>query len=69
MSEKEKIVGTKIKLLRKKKGITLRELARRAGFTAAYISLIENSKVDPSLHSLRKISEALDVSILSLIHI
>ncbi len=57
-------VGSRIREKRQEKGISIRELARRTGFTASFISQVENEKANVSLDSLRRIATALDVQIL-----
>lgn len=52
----------KIKNQRKKKGITIKELAKKIGYTDAYISQIETGKVVPSIKVLKKIVDVLDLS-------
>ena len=47
-------LGTKIKELRKKKGLTQIELSERTGLTERTIQRIENHEVEPSKHSLKK---------------
>ena len=59
------MIGTKIRELRTKKKLTLTKLAESAGFTPSYISQIERNIIQPSISSLRKISEALEVPIYS----
>lgn len=59
------MIGTKIRELRTEKSMTLTELARMTDFTASYISQLERNIIQPSLSSLRKISEALGVPIYS----
>lgn len=48
-------------------GLSLREVARRTNLTASFLSQIENKKANPSLDSLRRLSEVLGVSILDLL--
>lgn len=55
-------VGHRIKVLRKRLGLSQRELARRAGITNASVSLIERSQMSPSVASLKKILDSLGVS-------
>ena len=57
------MLGFRIREIRKRKGLTLNELAEKTQFTSGYLSQIERDLIDPSLSSLRKISYALDVSI------
>lgn len=54
-------LANKIIELRKKKGISQRELAQIAGLSPTYISMVENGKKSPTLKSLEKISNALDI--------
>ncbi len=43
------------------KGFTLEDVASRCGYSKALISRIENNNVSPSIESLSKIAEALDL--------
>jgi transcriptional regulator with XRE-family HTH domain len=54
-------VGVRLKELRNVRGISLRSLAKKVGVSASFISQVEQNKCRPSLNTLRKISEALDV--------
>lgn len=56
-------IGSKIRRLRKIKGLTLQQVAEGAGCTAAHVSLIENDKTSPSIASLKNISEVLGARI------
>ncbi|MDZ7853052.1 MAG: cupin domain-containing protein [Halomonas sp.] len=56
-------VGARLKQLRLSRGLSQRELAKRAGVTNSTISLIEQNNVSPSVSSLKKILDALPVSI------
>lgn len=56
-------VGTQLRLLRQERNMSQRELAKRAGVTNSSISLIELNSVSPSVSSLKKILDALSVSI------
>ena len=47
-------LGTKIKELRTKQGLTQIELAEKTGLTERTIQRIENHEVEPSKHSLKK---------------
>ena len=53
-------LGTKIKELRKKKGLTQIELSERTELTERTIQRIENHEVEPSKHSLKKIGNVLN---------
>lgn len=54
-------LGEKIRARRKEMGVTLRELAAQTDLTHSFISLVERDQADPSITSLRRIAEALDV--------
>jgi len=59
----EQDVGSRIKTRRNELGLTMRELGRRTGLSASFISQLERSKTKVSLDSLRLIAEHLDISI------
>jgi transcriptional regulator with XRE-family HTH domain len=52
-------VGHRIALLRKRSGMSLRQLAASSGVTAAMISYIERGRSSPSLATLQKLLSAL----------
>ncbi len=51
--------GTLLRALRARRGLTLRELASRAGLSASFLSAVEQGKANPSLGALRRIAAAL----------
>ena len=55
------MLGEHVRNMRKKRGITLKELAEKTGLSIGYISQIERDLTDPSLSTLRKLSAALDI--------
>lgn len=55
--------GRRLRTLREAKGLSQRALARRAGVSNATISLIEHGRTDPSLGMLKKILDAMSVSV------
>lgn len=55
-------VGKKVRRRRKQLGMSLHQLAKDAGLTASFLSLVENGKSNPSVESLRYISAALGVA-------
>ena len=59
--------GTNIRRYRLEQKLSLRELGERASVSASLISQVENGRIDPSISSLRRIAEALDVSIFYLL--
>jgi transcriptional regulator with XRE-family HTH domain len=54
-------VGEKIKTIRTEKGLSLKDLADRTGFSTALLSQVENHLVSPSLGMMIKIARALNV--------
>ena len=56
-------VGSRLRLVREKQGLSQRELARRAGVTNGTISLIEQNKNSPSVASLRKVLQGIPMSL------
>jgi len=56
-------VGEKIKQIREEKGLSLKDVAERSGFSSALLSQIENHMVSPPLGTLATLSKALDVEI------
>jgi transcriptional regulator with XRE-family HTH domain len=53
-------LGDKIRTLRKKLGMTQKELAEQVGLTPSFISQLEKNLISPSLDSLLKLSEKLN---------
>jgi transcriptional regulator with XRE-family HTH domain len=61
-------VGKKIQTLRLEKGLTLPELAAKAGVSKGFVFQIEDDeKTNPSLETLNKIARALDVTLAELL--
>jgi len=56
-------VGAKLKTYRQKCGYTMRGLASQACVTASFISMIESGKTSPTIITLQKILEAMNVSV------
>jgi transcriptional regulator with XRE-family HTH domain len=56
-----------IRAFRKQRGLSLRELASKSGLSPSLVSQVERGISEPSISSLRKIAEALDVSIFYLL--
>jgi len=56
-------IGSVLKKARLEKGMTLEDLSSRCGYSKALISRIENNSVSPSIGSLTKISEFLDLKL------
>lgn len=56
------ILGSKLRMLREEQGLTQGELAGQAGVSGGLIGQIEQGKVQPSLQTVERVSEALGVS-------
>ena len=57
---KEKIdIGPKIRAVRLKKGLKLKDVARETGLSVSLISKVENNNTSPSLSTLIKLSKAI----------
>ena len=56
-------IGARLQLVRKSKGLSQRELAKRVGVTNSTISLIEQNKVSPSVSSLKKVLDGIPISL------
>ena len=59
--------GEKIKTIRKKRGLTQRELAEKLGTTPQNLAQYENNKRNPKYWTLQNIAEALQVNIKELL--
>ncbi len=56
-------LGERIKRQRMKSGLRSMELAEKSGLSAGFISQMERNLVNPSISTLKKIADALDVPI------
>lgn len=59
----QKKLGTQLRELRMRLGISIRTLATRTGFSPSFISQLEADAVSPSIASLERISSELGVSL------
>jgi transcriptional regulator with XRE-family HTH domain len=55
--------GDKIREVRERKGLTMREVAERAGLSESLISQIERNKVSPAMDTLLKIVDILEMDL------
>lgn len=60
------LVGARIKVLRKEKGLSQEALGEKGGFHFTYIGQVERGEKNISLVNLAKIAEALEVNITQL---
>ncbi len=56
-------IGKRLRELRQERNLSMRELARMSGLSANALSTIERSKSSPSVSTLYKLAEALEVPI------
>ncbi|EAQ04141.1 DNA-binding protein, putative [Pseudooceanicola batsensis HTCC2597] len=59
--------GQKVRTLRRGKGLTLQQVADRAGMAGSTISKIENSNLSPTFDGLLKLARGLDVDLSTLL--
>jgi XRE family transcriptional regulator, regulator of sulfur utilization len=59
----EHTLGNSLRYLRERQGISLRALADRTGFSASFLSQIENAQCSPSISSMEKIANALGITL------
>lgn len=58
------MIGERIQMLRKRKGLSLTELSHRAGVAKSYLSSIERGlQQNPSIQFLEKVSAVLNVTV------
>ncbi len=60
------MIGEKVRDLRRKKGLSLTEFARRAGMSKSMISQIEGGNANPSVDTVRAMAAALEVPVFTL---
>lgn len=59
----ESQLGARVRRLRETRGLSLREIAQRAGVSESFVSQVERGAANPSVASLKRMADALDVSI------
>ena len=64
-AERREIIdlGSKVKALRQRCGLSQKELAKRTGHSASFISQLERNLISPSIDSLAQLSEKLNVQL------
>jgi transcriptional regulator with XRE-family HTH domain len=60
------VLGERLKAARTAHGLTLRQAAERSGLSRAFLSQVERGEASPSVASLAKIAEALDIHLAEL---
>jgi len=61
-----KQLGARMREIRKERSLTLKQLSEMAGLSVGFLSEIERGRAEPSMASLRKIRQALGISLISL---
>lgn len=56
-------IGSKVRELRKERGLSVRTLAARTGFSPSFISQMETEAVSPSIASLEKVAQELGATL------
>jgi DNA-binding XRE family transcriptional regulator len=56
-------VGRGLRTLRTGRGLSIRALAEKSGLNVNTLSLIENGKTSPSVHTLQQLAQALEMPI------
>lgn len=65
-TKNRRLVGARIRSIRKAQDLSLRTLGLMVGMDHATLSKIENGKLNPSLNTLSKIADGLDVELFEL---
>jgi XRE family transcriptional regulator, regulator of sulfur utilization len=63
LSVNETQIGAAVRRLREGRGLTLRAVAEQAGFSASFLSQVENEQASPSISSMERIAAALGVTL------
>jgi len=56
-------LGARVKTLRQERGLLQKHVAEKSGLTASMVSQIESGRLNPTLTTLRKLSDAFGISI------
>jgi transcriptional regulator with XRE-family HTH domain len=57
------ILGQALRVLREQKGLTQKNVAKRAGTSDAYVSHAETGRLDVRWHTLRRLLRAIDADV------
>jgi len=60
------LIGTRIKQLRKSRGLSQEELSEKVEMSSKYLSSIERGKENPTLDTFMKLAQALHVEVFEL---
>ncbi|MFL0086945.1 helix-turn-helix transcriptional regulator [Tenacibaculum maritimum] len=70
MTSKEQIqldVGKRIRDLREKKGVSQKDLAYSCGFDKSNMARLEMGRTNPTIYTLKKIAENLEIQLTDLV--
>jgi transcriptional regulator with XRE-family HTH domain len=62
MSDISKLVGDRIRFLRQDRGLSQEQLALRAGLNTTFLGQVERGIKKPTIETIEKISNALDIT-------
>jgi transcriptional regulator with XRE-family HTH domain len=60
-------IGSRLKEVRKSKGLSQEELAHKAGYYRTYVGHVETAKYSPSVHTMWRFSKAMDIKLADLL--
>lgn len=63
MAKAAETLGSNIRRVRKRRGLTIEQVADSSGMSISFISQVERNLISPSVNSLQKISRALGIQI------
>ena len=69
ISQLQQKIGQRIRTLRESKGITQQDLAAACNFEKTNMSRIEAGRTNPTISTLYKISQALEITISELVDV
>lgn len=61
----DNLIGTRLRELRRARGLSAREVAKRASVTPAYLSRLENGHLSPTVSTLTRVVQAMGDSVAS----
>jgi transcriptional regulator with XRE-family HTH domain len=62
-AEELRKIGARLKVLRKARGLTLREVAERAGLSASFVSMVENGRTEIAISRLVRLTGVCGASV------
>lgn len=62
-----RLIGSKVRRLRKSQGLSQQQLGEKAGFDYRYVGFIEQARVNPTIKTLEKVAGALNITVAELL--